>query len=580
MVVWILFNEYLHLALCLGCSMTMDSLPYDLRRHLAGYLEAPEIMTAVKLNKAWNTLGNTECFWRELLLRDSELSIIQSIDDENGSDKIMATKKMFLAHSQANRLSSVKWCAVQNNIHTRHPSSREGHLMCVLGDRIVCTGGFCDDERIHILNMKASNTPEPKRWNTYAPRGMRPQFVYGSTLTTLDDTRAVRFGGFQAGGYSAECSEVCLLTIDKDDNNSCRWEQITTRGPQPRPRAYQSATLIRNRYLVFIGGMGSQGSFIGEAILDTETWTWHSGPVSDPMADPKPSGRHGHTTVFDGKRNRLVVFGGGSGSDLLRSGTDNSEVWELALGDNWEGIFTESFPWQWQRLHRDENDESDPDQASTLSLSETLCLGRCHIGAKVSRDTVVLTCGSGHPTTNGIIGYNLKSDTFVRPQISGPLPVPRFTAAAILYQGWLIIHGGYSTQEGGTLGDTTILDVAPGLKRRFHALPTAHNRPVGHRAISDNDVDRGQGETSANRMMGELVAAPAAERRALASQMLGRLMVSGQLGGRSAVILSMVANGTAVFGDEEDNSDFQESSDDDEVDEDFVEEDEELSVGL
>ena len=48
------------------------------------------------------------------------------------------------------------------------------------------------------------------------------------------------------------------------------------------------------------------------------------------------SGRHGHSVVLDNRRNRLVLFGGGSGSDLLRSGEDNSEVWELKMNDDWE----------------------------------------------------------------------------------------------------------------------------------------------------------------------------------------------------------------------------------------------------
>jgi hypothetical protein len=557
----------------------MEALPDDLCRHLSGFLDAPEIMAAVKLNRAWNTLGKTECFWKGLLLRDSEPSILESVDDGgNKMAKVAAYRNIFLVNAHANRLPSVKWCAVQQNVQTRHPSSREGHIMCVLGDRIVCTGGFCDDERIHLLNLKTPES-EPKRWHALSTRGMRPQFVYGATLTALDDRRAVRFGGFRAGGYSAECNNVCMLTIDKNKDNSCRWERIVTHGSPPSPRAYQSATLIHNRYLLFIGGMGTNGSILREAVLDTDTWTWITEPVSDPVASPKPSGRHGHTTVLDITRSRCVLFGGGSGSDLLRSGTDNTEVWELKLGDNWKDNFTASFPWQWQRIYCDESDESDPNQDANLSSSETLCLGRCHIGAKVSRDTVVLTCGSGHPSTNGVLAYNLKSDTFIRPTITGPLPMPRFTAAATFTDGWLVIHGGYSTQEGGTMGDTVLLDFAPGLKRRFGALPFATNAE-SHPAIRDDDIDRGRGDNAANRMMGELVTAPIGQRRALASQMLSRLMASGQLGGRSAVILSLVANGSAVFGDEADSDDDIDSDDSDADEEIDADEDDELSVGL
>lgn len=41
------------------------------------------------------------------------------------------------------------------------------------------------------------------------------------------------------------------------------------------------------------------------------------------------SGWHGHSVVLDPAQIRLVMFGGGSESDLPRSNVDNSEVWEL-----------------------------------------------------------------------------------------------------------------------------------------------------------------------------------------------------------------------------------------------------------
>ena len=63
--------------------------------------------------------------------------------------------------------------------------------------------------------------------------------------------------------------------------------------------------------------------------------------------DCQPSGRHGHLVILDDSQNRLVLYGGGSRSDLLRSGDDNSEVWELQLGDGLRDSknFVQSFPW-------------------------------------------------------------------------------------------------------------------------------------------------------------------------------------------------------------------------------------------
>ena len=531
-----------------------EGLPEDLCQNVVCYLPAPDVMTFLQLNKSWARLGKSEGFWRDLLLRDLEPMTLESIEDEG--DKVQAAKKTFLTHAHATMLSSVKWCPLQNGIHSRNPSSREGHLMCALGDRVITTGGFCDDDRIHVLSLKPTDDA-PKRWNAMSPRGQRVPHVYGASLTALDDHRAVVFGGFRAGGYSAECNQVRLLTLEEDNN--CRWETIEPQGSNPAtPRAYHSASLIHNRYLVLIGGMEERGSVLIESILDTKTWTWLNDPVSQPLADPKPSGRHGHSTVLDAPRNRLILFGGGSGSDLLRSGTDNTEVWELKFGSNWQTHFEQSFPWQWQRIYRDDNEDGSANQRCPLSPAETLCLGRCHVGAKVSRDTFVFACGSGHPTTNGVLAFDLKSDTFLRPRILGPLPTPRFTAAATVIgsEGWLLIHGGYSGQDGGALDDTILLDLAPGLKRSFGALPTATGwRVTSHRPVLDTDVEQGRAENSTNLMLGELVSAPLNQRRAMASQMLGQLMLTGQLGSRAAALLRLIASGSAVLGEEDDDDD-------------------------
>ena len=542
-----------------------DSLPDDLCQHVVRYLPASDILTALQLNKSWARLGASVGFWRDLLLRDSEESQLESIEQSDTDRDVLAAKQAFLVHAHASMLSTVKWYQLQQS-RVRNPSSREGHLMCVMGERVIVTGGFCDDQRVHVLNLKPRAADATRQWNAMDCR-QGHTFVYGASLTALDDHRAVRFGGFRSGGYSAECNHVCLLTLE-EDRNACKWEMIQTRGLNPAsPRAYHSATLIQNRYLVFIGGMQERGSVLNESILDTETWTWLQVPVSDPLADPKPSGRHGHSTIFDAPRNRLVLFGGGNGTDLLRSGVDNTEVWELNFGSNWETRFEQSFPWQWNCIYRDENDASGPGKTCPLSPAQTLCLGRCHIGAKVSRDSVVLACGSGRPSTNAVLGFDLECDTFVHPRVFGRLPVPRFTAASAVIgkEGWLLIHGGYSVQEGRTVADTILLDLAPGLKRAFDALPTAATTPQGRftRPITDDDVRERRTENRADLMLEELMLVPMDERQNIASWMMNHLITTGQLGGRASVLLSLIANGSVLHGDGDDDDNEDEDADSD-----------------
>jgi hypothetical protein len=153
------------------------------------------------------------------------------------------------------------------------------------------------------------------------PIGRGPSFVYGASLTTLPTLysetvdgylpckltatmRAIRFGGFRAGGYANETSQVVMLTVKQDANKVRKrqrrgkkdfqrndynesdeerwstwewhwnqpwevgWSNITTTGIVPGDndeensferdflsRAYHTSTLLLDRYLVVIGGM-------------------------------------------------------------------------------------------------------------------------------------------------------------------------------------------------------------------------------------------------------------------------------------------------------------------------------------
>lgn len=150
-------------------------------------------------------------------------------------------------------------------------------------------------------------------------RGKGPSFVYGATLTALPTEysesnrgkypptltarmRAIRFGGFRAGGYSNETSQVSMLTLiqkararrcqrrgkrEHDHKKDCdeqdspsgwewiwdpeveiNWSDVATTGLSPGndddensperdflSRAYHTSTLLLDRYLVVIGGM-------------------------------------------------------------------------------------------------------------------------------------------------------------------------------------------------------------------------------------------------------------------------------------------------------------------------------------
>jgi hypothetical protein len=502
-------------------------------------------------------------------------------------------------------IPAVKWHRISRQ--SSRISAREGHMACIFSDpteeRLCITGGFSDDPGVYLLQIRPSDMPQESRWLNLTPTGPR-DFVYGASLTALDSTRAVRFGGFQAGGYSSECNVVKLLTVEKSmngDNPSvggfrARWQIIQCQNPQfARPRAYHSAKLLIGRYLLVIGGMTEDGCILSEALLDTHTWSWlDPGRITNGIGldDRRPSGRHGHSVILDDRRNRLVLFGGGSGTDLLRSGEDNAEVWEFRMGDNWKEDLEASFPWTWRKIYRDpiedeakaqgsmeaEMDDSGPHAASSLTPSEMLCLGRCHCGLKISPDTALCLLGSGHPSTNGVLAYDLSKDLFVRPKVFGALPQPRFTfACEFLQDGYVLVHGGFSSQDGSTLGDTYVLDLAPFVRNREFTSLSVESNARSHNAVTDEDARQGRmsGERLLRRMFDTLGSATDEDRPALAQEMMGQLIANGQFGGQAFMLMRMVANGSAVvrFGGDSDSSGMIDGREVDDSDPDYQQED-------
>jgi hypothetical protein len=186
--------------------------------------------------------------------------------------------------------------------------------------------------------------------------------------------------------------------------------------------------------------------------------------------------------------------------DLLRSGVDNAEVWELQLGTGWQENLVDSLPWRWNAIHHgSDNGDADGDaymddnhadshtfgSGNNLSPAEQLSVGRGHSCCKISADKVVLFHGSGRPSTNGLIAFDLDTNTFHRPSVNGPLPKPRFTGVAVcLEEGFILTHGGYSTQESDAIGDWDVLDVAPALGRCFNFLPLDNAREA-HAAVTN-----------------------------------------------------------------------------------------------
>jgi len=506
--------------------------PKDVWRDVSSYLDAPDLLNFLSTNKQFHVgLGHSRSFWRNLL--DNDGVIFESDIDDIYDDIYEVPREEYIIRAYERHLPAVRWHKLINPPRAGGLiSSREGHLACTFAaiesegkeEKVVITGGFTDDPGVYVLRSG--------RWSRITPSGPR-DFVYGASLTVLDSTRAIRFGGFRSGGYSDECSDLRLLTLNEKypgGRLTCQWEDIQAQNLTPS-RAYHTATLISGRYLVVIGGMTENGSISSTSVLDTRDWIWYSGSeIGSALQDGKiPSGRHGHSVINDDRRNRLLLFGGGSGSDLLRTGEDNSEVWELSLGDGWTANFF--LQWKWRRVHSDINDEEN-DEEGKLTPSEALCLGRCHCGLKVSHKTALFLLGSGNPSTNGVIAYDLSTDKFVKPHALGTLPQPRFTfACTTLSRGYILVHGGFSSQDSVTLGDSYVLDLAPFVNREFTIRPI-DSQATSHRAVTEDEARNGRENAGRRRTT-----------RGIVGQMMGmgQMMIGGafleQMGDARALLL-------------------------------------------
>ena len=487
--------------------------------------------------------------------------------------------------------------------------SREGHTAVRLDNLLLLTGGFSNDTNCYFLRLPDApngvavldaDAEGDGQWLAVAPE-VDAFHAYGASLTALPAQekrdaegkthrvrRAVRLGGFRVGGYSAASNAIALLEVDDDGGEQgprCAW-QVIDRGEEMSgnnmPRAYHSATLLLDRFLLVIGGMSDAGpvpqSILAPAVLDCSSWQWLDVDL-DSASGEKPSGRHGHSVIVDEPRRRVLLVGGGSGADLLRSGRDDYQVWELAGIDfSSPTALLESMPWSWRRLEHLQPPHLEMDQRGPDDVDRRV-IGRCHFSFHLlnGKSDTVLFFGGGRVSTNRIHRLHLDTESWSTPQVAGPLPPGRFTGVQAMnqYGDVLFIHGGFSS-DSGSLGDLYVLDLAPSLNRSLASVsavneqaesaPDAFLDPLQAHSTS---TERGRSGALDPRIFGILTQIAAqddpAQRQHIARQLLAavpgnpflHMLVQGIVDGNMAVQLA---------DDDEEESD--EGEDDEWVDDD------------
>jgi hypothetical protein len=199
--------------------------------------------------------------------------------------------------------------------------NRHAAIHDVARGRTVVFGGYDEADRRDEIWMLA--LADSARWALATPVGAGPtaRFGHSASFDSVNG-RMVSFGGTDGNPLD----EVWTLSLSQPP----AWTQLFPAGPGPRARYYHSAIVdpLRERLLIFGGGTATERFNDVWALSLGDTLHWDSLRVSG----TPPSARQTHTAIYDARRDRMLVFGGGA---VL----GNNDLWELTLSDTvWRRI--------------------------------------------------------------------------------------------------------------------------------------------------------------------------------------------------------------------------------------------------
>lgn len=154
-------------------------------------------------------------------------------------------------------------------------------------------------------------------WQNVPTTGSRPNGGYGMTsVYDASQDRMLIFGGSTSDDYYGATNDVWELRL----RGNPTWTLVNTTGVRPAARRHGAAIFdpLRNRMVIYAGAIAEPGSetFFGD--------TWALDFDSDPPAWTElhpggtlPSVRDNLPAAYDPLNDRMIVFGGWSGSSFL-----------------------------------------------------------------------------------------------------------------------------------------------------------------------------------------------------------------------------------------------------------------------
>lgn len=213
------------------------------------------------------------------------------------------------------------------------PSVHYGHaaVFDTVGQRMIVFGGSyyaSSPDFPTFLNdaWALSLTDGGAAWSRLAPTG-NPPGGRSNHVAVWDPTnsRVIEYGGTTADGGPSILNDAWALALV----DGMAWSQLPSPDGPARGREAPTAIYdpVRDRMILFGGHADGSPAYPTDVLAlslgDTATWAKLS------TAGTAPSGRRGHSAIYDPVRDRLIVFGG-----YYFDGDSNflNDVWALSLG--------------------------------------------------------------------------------------------------------------------------------------------------------------------------------------------------------------------------------------------------------
>ena len=221
-------------------------------------------------------------------------------------------------------LASATWTQLAGD--TTHPGPRMEYASIhdSARNRMIVFGGK-DPYTSEVWALDLSGAPT---WALLATAGTPPSPRESRAIYDPVRDRMVVFGGYGPYAFPHHLNETWELTLAGTPTG----HQLSTTGGPPAPRRGQTAVLdpAGDRMIVF-GGYDDVTFMNDVWSLDLATNTWQ--PLS--TGGEVPSGRYGHSATFDTDRREMVVFGGYCGAflnDLYVLSLAGSPTWTRVAG--------------------------------------------------------------------------------------------------------------------------------------------------------------------------------------------------------------------------------------------------------